>query len=175
MAGKGPSPLLGYNTNVRRKGVLCHVQTEDSGIAHPHVITHVFTAGTIIGTRKLTYQEHLGEDNLETTVRKLMQGQHKAMCIALRDGEFDANLPTRDTVKVPAFREEADQVDPAEAEAAEGGDAIAAPPIETAEDPLSAAEKMPTLELDPAPRRPGALHITRPVSDGVDGLALSLP
>lgn len=106
MAGKGPSPLLGYNTNVRRRGVLCHVQTEDSGIAHPHVITHVFTAGTIIGTRKRSYKEHLGAQDLEAVVRKLMQEQHKAMCIALRDGELDANLPSSDTVRMEPFKEE---------------------------------------------------------------------
>src|SRR5688572_5856887 len=100
MAAKAPSPLLGYNTNVRHKGVLCHVQTEDSGILHPHIITHLFTAGTIIATRKRSYREHVGAGDLETTVRKLMQEQHKAMCIALRDGEFDGTLPIRDTVKI---------------------------------------------------------------------------
>jgi hypothetical protein len=128
MAGKGPSPLLGYNTNVRRRGVLCHVQTEDSGISHPHVITHVFTAGTIIGTRKRSYKEHVGADQLEPLVRKLMQEQHKAMCIALRDGELDANLPTRDTAKMEAFTDEA------------------SPPLEAPSPPPPETE--PVLELD---------------------------
>ena len=36
------SPLLGFNNNVRHKGRLFHIQTEDSGVRHPHVITHLF-------------------------------------------------------------------------------------------------------------------------------------
>ncbi len=133
MAGKGPSPLLGYNTNLRRRGVLCHVQTEDSGVAHPHVITHVFTAGTIIGTRKRSYKEHVGAEDLESIVRKLMQEQHKAMCIALRDGELDANLPTRDTAKMDAFTYDAASLAVA---------AAAEPP------PVAPSESEAVLEID---------------------------
>lgn len=153
MAGKGPSPLLGYNTNLRRRGVLCHVQTEDSGIAHPHVITHVFTAGTIIGTRKRSYKEHLGVDDLETVVRKLMQEQHKAMCIALRDGELDANLPSRDTAKMEAFSDDAAPVVSApppevapEAEIAPEVEAV--PGAEVAPEASGGAEVEPMLELE---------------------------
>ena len=43
--GIAHSPLPGYNTNVRHKGKLYHIQTEDSGINHPHIITHLFADG----------------------------------------------------------------------------------------------------------------------------------
>ena len=42
---KAPSPLLGYNNNVRHKGRVFHIQTEDSGVNHPHIITHLFADG----------------------------------------------------------------------------------------------------------------------------------
>jgi hypothetical protein len=32
MSTKYPSPLLGYNNNVRHKGKVFHIQTEDSGV-----------------------------------------------------------------------------------------------------------------------------------------------
>jgi hypothetical protein len=84
------APLLGYNTNVRHKGRLYHIQTEDSGVGHPHIITHLFAdGGRIVGSKKTSYVEHLGSDVLQDTVKKLMQGQHKAMFIALRDGLYD--------------------------------------------------------------------------------------
>lgn len=84
------APLLGYNTNVRHKGRLYHIQTEDSGIGHPHIITHLFAdGGRIVGSKKTSYVEHLGSDSLQDTVKKLMQAQHKAMFIALRDGVYD--------------------------------------------------------------------------------------
>src|SRR5271167_1223056 len=87
---KAPSPLLGFNNNVRHKGRVFHIQTEDSGIRHPHIITHLFAdGGRILKTTKTSYVEHLGQERLAETVRAMMQEQHKAMFIALRDGQFD--------------------------------------------------------------------------------------
>jgi hypothetical protein len=87
---KAPSPLLGYNNNVRHKNRVFHVQTEDSGIKHPHVITHLFMdGGRILKSVKTSYAEHVGKDKLGDIVRQMMKEQHKAMFRALRDGEFD--------------------------------------------------------------------------------------
>ena len=91
---KGPSPLLGYNNNIRHEGKLYHIQTEDSGVGHPHIITHLFAdGGRIIATRKTDYSEHLGAENQEEIVRGLMKEQHKAMAIGLRDGMYDNGQP----------------------------------------------------------------------------------
>ena len=94
---QGPSPLVGYNTNVRHKGKLYHIQTEDSGVNHPHVITHLFAdGGRIIASRKTGYAEHLGAKDLQGIVKKLMQDQHKAMFIELRDCVYDEDAPASD-------------------------------------------------------------------------------
>ena len=85
-----PSPLVGYNTNVRHKGNLYHIQTEDSGVKRPHVITQLFAdGGHIIASEKTSYEEHVGAENLAELVKKLMQEQHKRVFIALRDGVYD--------------------------------------------------------------------------------------
>ncbi|MDH3199685.1 MAG: hypothetical protein OEM15_02210 [Myxococcales bacterium] len=85
-----PSPLVGYNTNVRHKGNLYHIQTEDSGVKRPHVITQLFAdGGRIIASEKTSYEEHVGAENLGVLVKKLMQEQHKRVFIALRDGIYD--------------------------------------------------------------------------------------
>jgi len=87
---KGQSPLLGYNTNVRHRGKLYHIQTEDSGSKYAHIMTHLFAdGGRIISSKKTSYAEHVGQENQKQIVKKMMQEQHKAMFIALRDGEFD--------------------------------------------------------------------------------------
>src|SRR4029079_16315179 len=87
---RGPSPLLGYNTNVRHKGKLYHIQAEDSGVNHPHIITHLFAdGGRIIASKKTAYAQYVGSENLQEIVKKLMQEQHKAMFIALRDCVYD--------------------------------------------------------------------------------------
>jgi hypothetical protein len=99
-SAKRPSLLAGYNTGVRYRGAEYHVQTEDSGIDHPHVITHLFArGGHIIATRKTSYAEHVGTDAYPAVVHQLIRAQHKQMLVALRDGEYDRLLPD-DTTRV---------------------------------------------------------------------------
>src|SRR5277367_1074684 len=87
---KAPSPLLGYNNNVRHKNRVFHIQTEDSGVKHPHIITHLFMdGGRILKSIKRSYAEHVGADKMQETVKQMMKEQHKAMFISLRDGQFD--------------------------------------------------------------------------------------
>jgi hypothetical protein len=88
--GASASPLVGYNTNVRHKGKLYHIQTEDSGVKRPHVITQLFAdGGRIIASEKTSYQEHVGSEGLAEVVKELMREQHKRVFIGLRDGVYD--------------------------------------------------------------------------------------
>jgi hypothetical protein len=91
MPTKHASPLLGYNNNVRHKGKVFHIQTEDSGVKYGHIITHLFMdGGRILKSVKTSYAEYAGNDRMAEIVREMMKQQHKAMFIALRDGKFDA-------------------------------------------------------------------------------------
>jgi hypothetical protein len=86
-----PSPLLGYNNNVRHKGKVFHIQTEDSGTKYGHITTHLFMdGGQILKSVKTSYAEYIDSERVTDIVREMMKQQHKAMFIALRDGKFDA-------------------------------------------------------------------------------------
>ncbi|MDP9152232.1 MAG: hypothetical protein M3O36_20090, partial [Myxococcota bacterium] len=88
MSAKPPSPLLGYNNNVRHRGKVFHIQTEDSGVRYGHVITHLFMdGGRILKSVKTSYAEYQGNARIGDIVREMMKQQHKAMFIALRDGK----------------------------------------------------------------------------------------
>jgi hypothetical protein len=87
--------LLGKNTNVRHEGVVFHVQTEDSGVARPHVITHLYRQGTILASEKQSYAELVKRPDLEARVRELMDEQHERMLGKLRRGELDGVLRER--------------------------------------------------------------------------------
>ena len=90
---KPPSPLVGFNNNVKHQGRIFHVQTEDSGVKRPHIITHLFVdGGHIIKSTRTDYSEHLGQADLTAVLRRLMKEQHKAMFIALRDGQLDETI-----------------------------------------------------------------------------------
>jgi hypothetical protein len=87
--------LSGFNTNVRHRGLLLHVQTEDSGRLHPHIITHLYHGGTILASEKSEYRDRLDSDDLVSEVRGLMEAQHKAMLRRLTRGELDSSLKER--------------------------------------------------------------------------------
>jgi len=91
MSPKPTSPLLGYNNNVRHRGKVFHVQTEDSGVKYGHIITQLFMdGGRILKSVKTSYAEYVANERRGEIVREMMKQQHKAMFIALRDGRFDA-------------------------------------------------------------------------------------
>jgi hypothetical protein len=88
-----PPPLLGFNNNVRHRGRIFHIQTEDSGVKSPRIVTHLFAdGGRIIKTTRTEYTEHVARADMQVYVRSLMKEQHKAMFTALRLGELDTLL-----------------------------------------------------------------------------------
>jgi len=87
---------LGFNNNVQYNGATYHVQTEDSGIDKPHVITHLFAdGGRVIKSYKRNYNNELKRDDVAGFVRSLMKAQHMEMCIALREGLYNEVIAGR--------------------------------------------------------------------------------
>jgi hypothetical protein len=87
--------LPGFNTNFRHRGVLFHVQTEDSGRSSPHVITHLFHGGNIIASQKTSYAAKLEASDVDAEVKALMETQHKKMLKELSRSEHDTAIQQR--------------------------------------------------------------------------------
>jgi hypothetical protein len=66
-----------------------HIQTEDSGLENPHIITHLFVGGNILASKKTSYSDIVGAENLAQVVRELMEEQHKEMLRNLINGVYD--------------------------------------------------------------------------------------
>lgn len=81
--------VTGFNHNIKHKGKVYHVQTEDSGINNPHIITHLFVGGNILASKKTSYADILNAENLAEVVRELMEEQHKEMLRNLINGVYD--------------------------------------------------------------------------------------
>ncbi len=93
--GEGKRVVTGFNHNVKHRGKVYHVQTEDSGLHNPHIITHLFVGGNILASKKTSYADIAGAENLVQVVRELMEEQHKEMLRNLVNGVYDdvdANL-----------------------------------------------------------------------------------
>lgn len=107
--------VLGYNHNLMYKGEVFHVQTEDSGVANPHIITLLYRGGVIISSRKTSYSDILKMDNLEVVVEELMKEQHKEMMRRLKAGDFDEkafsfNAQLIENYEIPTLAPETDPV-----------------------------------------------------------------
>ncbi len=84
--------LSGYNNEIRYKGVIYHVQTEDGGKDNPQVTTCIFLKGSIVARVKESYEALLSVSNLNEVVRKMMQEQHKDIIRRLIRGEFSEQI-----------------------------------------------------------------------------------
>lgn len=81
---------MGFNNNIKFKDTVFHVQTEDSGLDSPHIITHLFAdGGRIIKSHKRSYEDSVSRPDVAEFVRGLMKAQHLEMVMKLRDGSFD--------------------------------------------------------------------------------------
>lgn len=83
--------IPGFNHNIKYKGIMFHIQTEDSGVANPHVITHIFIGGNIVATKKVNYDDIIKADQLDNVVREIMEEQHKQTMKDLLAGIYDEN------------------------------------------------------------------------------------
>ncbi|KAF0217287.1 MAG: hypothetical protein FD174_3395 [Geobacteraceae bacterium] len=81
--------VVGFNHNIMYKGEIFHIQTEDSGVTNPHIITLLYRGGTIISSKKTGYADIIKIENLDKVVEELMKEQHKEMLRRLKAGEFD--------------------------------------------------------------------------------------
>jgi hypothetical protein len=93
--------VVGFNHNVKYKGEIFHIQTEDSGIKVPHIITLIYRGGTIVSSRKTSYADIIKIENLEQIVEELMKEQHKDMLRRLKAGEFDSRAFSTRAVAEP--------------------------------------------------------------------------
>ena len=93
MTASVPPPLVGFNNNVRYRGMRFHIQTEDSGCARPHIITHLFAdGGYVIKSVRTDYSAYVDRPDRPALITQMMRDQHRAMALDLRDGRLDAKI-----------------------------------------------------------------------------------
>lgn len=89
MGDAGKKMVVGFNHNLKHRGRTYHVQTEDSGLENPHVVTHLFVGGNVVASKRTSYADIVRAENLSRVVRELMEEQHKEMLRDLVEGVYD--------------------------------------------------------------------------------------
>lgn len=81
--------ITGYNTEIKHRGRLFHVQTEDKGVGNPVIESLIYIGGEILDSVRSSYREKLSKDFDRTMVMKLMEEQHNNVLLTIRDGKYD--------------------------------------------------------------------------------------
>jgi len=84
--------MTGFNTEVRRRGAVFHVQTQDAGPGGRCVESLIYKSGKVVSSRKSDYTPFLGSPDLRDKVARLMSDQHATVIGDIRDGKFDHYL-----------------------------------------------------------------------------------
>lgn len=86
--------LSGFNHNLKYKGKIFHIQTEDGGKDNPQIITHAFLGGVILDTVRQTYDDLLESTGWQETLHSRMKAQHLEEIRKLFSGAFDPQTET---------------------------------------------------------------------------------
>jgi len=162
---------MGFNNNIKWQDHVFHVQTEDSGLDQPHVITHLFAdGGRIIKSHKRSYADHVRAADVADFVRSLMKAQHLEMVLALREGKFSRVIEGKEAGGIQLLTEPPN-VDAIRKLASKKQQRAEASPASISSSNLSAvvpppAAPVPERAEPAAARRAFTLHVIRSLSGG---------
>ena len=84
--------ITGYNTDVRYKERVFHVQTEDKGLNNPYIESVVYFGGQVMAAKRATYADLLQQGQGNDAIASRMDNQHRMMIAAIRSGKLDGKL-----------------------------------------------------------------------------------
>lgn len=84
--------ITGYNTDIRHRETVFHVQTEDKGAANPCVESLVYVKGQVIANKRTNYADLIAEGKGEKAIIALIEHQHRVMIAAIKSGKLDEKV-----------------------------------------------------------------------------------
>jgi hypothetical protein len=81
--------ISGFNTDIEFQGTVFHVQTEDKGLSSRLIVSLVYNKGTILASKRVSYEDLAIDDFDEKTLSDRVGRQHKLICAAVRAGRLD--------------------------------------------------------------------------------------
>jgi len=81
--------MLGYNTEVKHKDKLFHVQTQDKGRGANYIESTIYRSGRVLTSKKKFYTSFLNNKNLGEKIQQLIKEQHNTVIQEIKEGRFD--------------------------------------------------------------------------------------
>jgi len=79
----------GFNTDIEFQGTVYHVQTEDKGLPAKMIMSLVYDRGTILASKRASYEDLAGVDFDEKELSERLARQHHLICAAVKAGRID--------------------------------------------------------------------------------------
>ncbi|MCP5102889.1 MAG: hypothetical protein GY950_05910 [bacterium] len=80
--------IVGFNTDVKYRDEIFHIQTEDKGKDNPIVETLVYHSGEILLSRRIGYGHLMKKSDLRKRIKVIMKTQHDEVITELKNGKF---------------------------------------------------------------------------------------
>ncbi|MCK4762579.1 MAG: hypothetical protein KAW12_10320 [Candidatus Aminicenantes bacterium] len=80
--------IVGFNTDIKYKNEIFHIQTEDKGKNNPTVETLVYHNGEILLSRRVSYAHMQGKPDLREKIKTMMKNSHDQVISDLKGGKF---------------------------------------------------------------------------------------
>lgn len=79
---------IGFNTDIKYRDEVFHIQTEDKGKSNPTIETLVYHKGEILLSRRISYAHLLGKPDPKKKIKTMMKNQHDQVIAELKEGKF---------------------------------------------------------------------------------------
>ena len=80
--------IVGFNTDIKYREEVFHIQTEDKGKGNPTIETLVYHSGEILLSRRLSYAHLLRKEDVRKKIKTMMRNQHDEVISDLKAGKF---------------------------------------------------------------------------------------
>jgi len=80
--------IVGYNTDIKYRSEVFHIQTEDKGEGNPVIETLVYFHGEILLSRRISYAHLLQAEAKAKKIKAMMKTQHDQIITELKGGNF---------------------------------------------------------------------------------------
>lgn len=79
---------IGFNTDIKYRDEVFHIQTEDKGKENPTIETLVYHSGEILLSRRISYGHLVNKPDPKKKIKAMMKNQHDQVIAELKDGRF---------------------------------------------------------------------------------------
>ena len=79
---------IGFNTDIKYRDEVFHIQTEDKGKGNPTIETLVYHSGEILLSRRISYGHLVSKSEAKKKIQSMMKNQHDQVISELKDGKF---------------------------------------------------------------------------------------